>query len=226
MTQDSADETRLNFDDTLFGIRDGVKYEDLSTIYKHIENLGYELKTLNRGYSLEEVQEKLLTEGPSAFLRLTRLQEDILPKAPPKKAWQSVAERLALLGPAKDLTIVDPFLFSETMNAHQIPQYSQQLAALIGPIVTSNASITCVVDKLNKDVLRATEAQLALSRPNVSISAKQTNHFHDRFWIADRSKGVVVGTSLTGIGKRVFFIDALSAADVVSVVDELGGLGI
>lgn len=226
MTQDSADETLLNFDDTLFGIRDGVKYEDLRTIYKHIENLGYELKTLNRGYSLEEVQEKLLTEGPSAFLRLTRLQEDILPKAPPKKAWQSVAERLALLGPAKDLTIVDPFLFSETMKAHQIPQYSQQLAALIGPILTSNASITCVVDKLNKDVLRATEAQLALSRPDVSISAKQTNHFHDRFWIADRSKGVVVGTSLTGIGKRVCFIDALSATDVGSVVDELGGLGI
>lgn len=225
MTQDSADDTILNFDATLFGIRDGIRYTHLTRIREFIESFGYEMKMLDRGYSLEEVQEKLLTVGPSAFLRLMRLQEDILPKAPSKAAWQSVAERLAILGPATELTIVDPFLFSETIKAQQITQYSQQLAALIDSIVTSEASVTCVVDRLNEDVFQATKAVLALSKPDVSISVKQSRHFHDRFWIADRSKGVVVGTSLTGIGKRVFFIDALSTADVGSVVEELDGVG-
>lgn len=226
MTHDSGDDTLINFDDTLFGIRDGVTYTHLRLICKYVEDLGYELKTVEKGESLEEVQEKLRTEGARAYLKQMRLQEDISPKAPPRNAMQFVSERLARLGPTGELTIVDPYLFPNSLKSHEIPEYTKLLSGLIASAVASAATVTCVVKEKNGDVIDALNAELVARGLEVSVTIKQTDNFHDRFWIADRSKGVVVGTSLRGLGKRIFFIDALSASDVGSVVQELVGLGV
>ncbi|PYG98307.1 hypothetical protein CVV67_21710 [Arthrobacter stackebrandtii] len=226
MTHDPVDDTVLNFDDTLFGIRPNPSYRDLMRIDKFVEDLGYRMPMLDRGYSLEEVKEKLRTEGPSAFLNLMWVQEDISPKAPPNEAWMFVAKRLAKLGPSNDLIIIDPYLFPKTPSLG-VEGYAKYLAELISPVLTPVATVTSVVNKVtSEDVMKAVQAELAVLKPGVSWSVKKTEHFHDRFWITDRSKGVVVGASLNGLGSRVFFIDALKAADVGSVVGELRALGL
>lgn len=48
----------------------------------------------------------------------------------------------------------------------------------------------------------------------------ESNDFHDRFWIADRARGLVIGTSLNKIGSRIFFVDQLSGSDVKAVLAE------
>ena len=45
-------------------------------------------------YSLEEVQERLVEEGPGSFVNMTWLQEDISPKEPPNTAEQRMSDRM------------------------------------------------------------------------------------------------------------------------------------
>jgi hypothetical protein len=54
----------------------------------------------------------------------------------------------------------------------------------------------------------------------------RSRSFHDRFWIADRSRGTILGASLNKIGSRIFFIDALSDQDVGAVLSELASCGV
>ena len=44
----------------------------------------------------------------------------------------------------------------------------------------------------------------------IPIQVKFTADFHDRFWIAGRSKGLCCGTSFNGVGKRISCINTLS----------------
>jgi hypothetical protein len=45
--------------------------------------------------------------------------------------------------------------------------------------------------------------------------------FHDRFWLADGARGLVVGTSLNGLGKRYALVDFMQPSDVRDVVQAL-----
>lgn len=226
MNDDSLDNIFIDFSNYVFAIRPNPTYSDLMRITDFAEDIGYEMPFREQGYSLEEVQEKLQSEGQSAFLELMTFQEDISPKAPPKTAQQFIAERLNALGPTSDLIIVDPYLFP-TKPKLGVEGYAKYLAELISPIVVPDARVKCVVNtKANQNVIESVEKELASSGTCVSISITRTEHFHDRFWIADRSKGVVIGTSLNGLGGRVFFMDTLSGADVGFLVHELEGIGI
>lgn len=49
-----------------------------------------------------------------------------------------------------------------------------------------------------------------------------SKNFHDRFWIADRERGLIIGSSLNKIGSKIFLIDRLSEADVAAIVAEIG----
>ena len=55
--------------------------------------------------------------------------------------------------------------------------------------------------------------------PGVQIKDAVTDKFHDRYWIdADTTRGVIVGTSLNGIGKKVSMIDYASPGDSSELV--------
>lgn len=175
-------------------------------------------------YSLEDVQEKLRAEGPAAFLRTVRLQEDVSARASLQSADQFVAERLARLAPAGNLVIVDPYLFPPRPDPNAA-EYGQRLAGLIAPLLTEGAAVTAVVnERASPEVEAVTLRALAASSPGIKLKVLRTENFHDRFWIADRARGVVIGASLNGIGRRIFFIDQLRDADVATVVREVESL--
>ncbi|OOE39103.1 hypothetical protein BZG06_15875, partial [Salinivibrio kushneri] len=49
-----------------------------------------------------------------------------------------------------------------------------------------------------------------------------TNDFHDRFWINPvNQKGLIVGTSINGIGKKISLVDKLQDQDVEVILNEL-----
>ena len=55
-------------------------------------------------------------------------------------------------------------------------------------------------------------------KAGLAVTVRYTNTFHDRFWIADQTKGVFCGTSLNGIGIRYSLADYLKEEDVQEIV--------
>lgn len=224
MTDDSFDDLIIDYADARFELRPHPTYSDLMRINALANELGYQMPFSMKQYSLEDVQEKLRSEGPAAFLGTVWLQEDVSPKAPVQSADQFVAERLARLAPAGDLVIVDPYLFPPRPDP-STAEYGQRLASLIAPLLAERATVTAIVnERANAEVEDATLRALVALSPNATLTVRRTEDFHDRFWIADGARGVVVGASLNGIGRRIFFIDQMRDADVAAVIREVNNL--
>lgn len=220
------DEHIINYAEARFEIRPYPTYGHLKQIDELVTSLGYKFPFSSKQYSLEDVQEKLRSEGPNAFLRIIRAQEDISPKAPFKDARTLVVERLQRLGPTRDLVIIDPYLFPGNPQLG-VDEHTEFLANLISSLLEPDAVVKCVVNtKTDAGVVELTSTKLEAKVRGVSFEIHQTNDFHDRFWIADRKRGTVVGTSFNGLGGKLFFIDELKPGDVASLSEELFKLGI
>lgn len=218
---DAGDEVYVRDDHNAYGFVPNLTYSDLMRIASFAETLGYDTKIRDLGYTLEEVQKRLREDGPSAFLRLKRIQEDVSPKAPAKQAIQYVAERLDRLAPQDELLITDPYLFSSSARK-DIEAYSQSVADLIAPLLANSAKLIAIVDKdaSHREVRDAVLDRLAAARDVTDIRVVESKDFHDRFWIADRCRGVIMGTSLYKIGRKIFFMDTLSESDIAAVLAE------
>lgn len=48
-----------------------------------------------------------------------------------------------------------------------------------------------------------------------------TDEIHDRFWIINRKKGFLTGTSINGIGKKYCLIQSIESDDVKAIIDIL-----
>ncbi|UBH25198.1 hypothetical protein KW076_03130 [Micrococcus porci] len=218
---DAGDEVYVRDDHNAYGFVPNLTYSDLMRIASFAKTLGYDTKIRDLGYTLEEVQKRLREDGPSAFLRLKRIQEDVSPKAPAKQAIQYVAERLDRLAPQDELLITDPYLFSSSARK-DIEAYSQSVADLIAPLLANSAKLIAIVDKdaSHREVRDAVLDRLAAARDVTDIRVVESKDFHDRFWIADRCRGVIMGTSLYKIGRKIFFMDTLSESDIAAVLAE------
>lgn len=214
----SMDDVPINMGPLVIG--PNLTYGHLLKINEYAKGLGYTVRESRKEYSLSEVKERLRCEGPSAFLRIVPVQEDISPKSPLPSARVFVEERLAKLAPARELIITDPYLFVGD------PEYAQWLAKLMASVLVEDGHVICVVNKgMDHEVKKLTEQELIRLMPNVSLKVLRSNNFHDRFWIADRDRGVIVGASLNGIGRKIFFMDNLPSVDVEDVVQEIALIG-
>jgi len=200
-------------------------HDDVLTLADQAEALGYRLLFREAGYTLEEVSSRLREEGASSFLRIVRLQEDISPKAPTLSVEQYIGERLARLKPQSELVITDPYLFTSTRQ-NDASDYGQSVARIVSPLLSAGASLIVVVDPKPSDpiVEQAVISALKSNQSSLQFKVIRSGDFHDRFWIADRARGVIMGTSLNKIGHKIFFIDALTSPDVAAVMAELDGL--
>lgn len=150
------------------------------------------------------------------------LQEDISPKAPAPTVEHRMAERMRKLAPRSELIITDPHLFTDGRK-NDSRAYAESVVRIIEPALTQGLRITTLVSSLgNNATVRAAVLDALHSRgPNLNIGVVETADFHDRFWIADRERGLIVGASLNKIGGRIFLVDELSRADVKAVLNEV-----
>ena len=199
-----------------------LTHEDALLISAEAERLGYTMGFRRADYSEEEVQAQLEDRGPSSFLDVTWLEEDISPKAAPPTAAARLATRLHKLAPKTDLIITDPYLFTSSRKK-DAAAYAASVGTILGPALSSGLRITAIVDPRNTDtnVQAAVEAELRTHAENLHLEVVTSEDFHDRFWIADRSRGLIIGASLNKIGRKIFFVDELSTGDVVSVLEEV-----
>lgn len=199
-----------------------LTHEDALQLVRRAGELGYRMLFRRADYSLEAIQARLVDEGPSAFLNSTWLQEDISPKAPPATAEQRMAERMRKLAPTAGLIITDPYLFTRS-RVKDSGVYAASLGTMMAPALMKGLQITAVVKPSENDpmVRAAVETELRARQPGLSLRVVESDDFHDRFWIADRARGLIIGASLNKIGRRIFFVDELSDTDVAAVLSEV-----
>lgn len=204
-------------------------YELLKQIDETLrEKLGLELRIINLGrYVYDECKRLIRSEGISSVMSTVHLQEELMPKATDLLDNHLIVcilrDKLIQLSPSNELIIVDNYLFPKDFkNTSKRRDYLQLFKDILAPIITRIKKINFVTQPdYNRDLL--TELSYSLSKLNarLSVTCETTNDFHDRIWIVDRSKGLFVGTSLNGIGKRYALVDVIRDEDTKQIVNIL-----
>lgn len=199
-----------------------LTHTDALKLSSSAQELGYRMLFRRADYSIEQIQQQLVERGPGSFLNMVWLQEDISPKAPAPTAEQRLAARMRKLAPSDELIITDPYLFTGSRK-HDSQEYADSVVRMMEPALTPGLRITALVSSLgNNSIVRAAVLDGLRARvPNLDIKVVEADDFHDRFWIADGERGLIIGASLNKIGGKIFFVDELSRSDVKAVLDEV-----
>lgn len=168
-----------------------------------------------------EIKRLLLEKGISYLWHLVELQEDILPRTADVPALLRILQNmLRRIAPTEELIIVDRYLLPKAC-----PDCLDTLNGLISPISDSVSRIVLVTRKEHDSGLLS-DLRTALKNRKCEVLHGVSENFHDRFWIADRSRGLFVGTSPNGPGKRYALADYMVQDDVRTIIEALsvGGL--
>lgn len=173
-------------------------------------------------YALKQAKELLKNKGASYVLSIEDLSEAVLPQASMDERlplYRILNEFLANLAPQQNLTIIDPFFFAERQD---LDQFMEGFQTVFEQFVTSVTHFTFITSsKINHNLYQRVAGYLNDLNERLTVAHHITSDFHDRFWIADQSKGIFVGTSLNGIGKKYSLADYMRDDDVTAVVEEL-----
>lgn len=125
----------------------------------------------------------------------------------------------SILIDAESLIIVDPYVFSgPRSSAEQISNDLKKSARIGGK---SLRRVHFVYDSDNVTATLRSSVRKLLATESVKMTEAQTGELHDRVWIADRKRGIVVGTSLNGIGERAAFLLPLPEPDLTALLEFL-----
>ncbi len=162
-----------------------------------------------------EAAELLREQGPTAILRRQALTEAVLPDGTSRAdLLDTLCYQLNRCGPTQSLLIVDPYLFPKAADA----SYLTDLISLIEPALKAGAKLRIATKQDHDQALNAAFMNSVSALQNgAPPELKLTDVFHDRFWIADGERGMFVGTSLNGIGRRYAMTDYLAVDDAREV---------
>jgi hypothetical protein len=169
----------------------------------------------------------VLNKGPSVVIGgASKMEEAVLPDGVPRSTLaDTLRYMLTQMKPTQELLIIDPFLFPPDLQQHPDPSYLPYLEMILGPTLAAIDQLR-IVTKANRH--QATEnAFVAMAQGKkgaLVITQKYTDAFHDRFWIGDGGRGLFIGTSLNGIGKRYSLTDYLKDDDAADIYGRYNAL--
>ena len=166
-----------------------------------------------------EVKKLLLEHGISYVWQLVHLQEDLMAPSQNRPVLTAILKKMIRkLAPKQDFVIVDRYLLPKRSSndylnmlfdiIKSVVKQTQQLV-----IITASNYDSGIWDKLRK--------RLHTLNPNCRVTHRCSESFHDRFWIADNKRGLFLGTSLNGLGRRYALVDYLAASDVQEIITAL-----
>ena len=199
-----------------------IEAELLKELGNRLQQRGIEVYILDVDtYCLEMCHKLIMEKGPRYILSLERLQEEVLPKIGSIDLLIKVLSNyLQALSPSKDLTIVDRYFFS--VKSSDRAEYLCTFREIFGLLIPKVAMVRFITKPdhdraLYKDI----KSVLIDLNPEINVVHKMTNDFHDRYWIADEVKGLFIGTSLNGIGRKYELTDFMKDEDTAIIVKEL-----
>jgi len=123
----------------------------------------------------------------------------------------------------KYLIVTDPYIFS--LSWREDLEYTKKVLKAVLEVAPNIKKVIFIVDesKVNSEVKEEIKSYLRERGKEVYITSWSNEApFHDRFWIfcstERHCRGLVSGTSLNGIGKRISLVDTLSDKDVEDIL--------
>lgn len=147
-------------------------------------------------------------KGNSALLGLI-----VSPSMSIDETTKGIAESLDCIKGAKKIVIIDPYFYKAGSSADQ-----DLVRNLLSAISASLEEIIFITNGTvdYKDAIHRMVRELY---PNIKVQDFSTKAFHDRYWIdPERKIGVVMGTSLNGLRKKIALIDKINESDVVELL--------
>ncbi|PGE91764.1 hypothetical protein [Bacillus toyonensis] len=148
--------------------------------------------------------------------------EMLTPAVSRGRHWGSRERKTALVqleqfvSGSKKVVIIDPYFYRGGNSESEDEQYIQDLIKIVPPQNIDQLHIISNKDHQSVAIKRQVEEKYGLKLTN-----SFTFRFHDRVWIADGLKAILVGTSLNGIGRKLSFLLPLPYYDLENLMQEL-----
>lgn len=158
--------------------------------------------------------------GLGSLFHYSMIMEDITsPSMTFNEIEKIILKFTSQLNGAKKVLITDPYLYAKNPNIvlfekvlKSFEDDLQELILVTNKTKVAQRDIVTTINKINS---------------KIKITEFETEDFHDRFWInVNDESGIVMGTSLNGLGKRIALIDKLSHADVLHILQEAKQIGV
>lgn len=164
----------------------------------------------------EEFLEHVSNHGFESLFNYTISMEDITsPSMTVNKVEEIIHKFVMNLDASERLLIIDPYFYASSNFTDTIDIFSR----LISSISINLKEVTFITNGRKVDTKIAMHAAIKSIQPNIAINDFSTDEFHDRFWLdPDRLIGIVMGTSLNGLGNKISLIDKLADHDVKEIV--------
>jgi hypothetical protein len=117
------------------------------------------------------------------------------------------------------LIVVDPYVFSGTRESASAIADEFKRAARVGGKFLKRVHIVCNAGHTTQAV--RSEIVALCAKHQVHLTERHTDTVHDRVWIADRTRGLVIGTSFNGLGSRAAFLLPLPKPDLSAMLKYL-----
>ena len=177
-------------------------------------------------FDYEKCKQLIKSEGITSLMSMVHLQENIMGRfTDVGHKYLIVAmlrDKLKGLSPSNEIIIVDRYIFPSFRSTEDRKDYLTLFTDIFSPTISNIKHmnfITC--PKYNTDLFSDFKESLIRLNPELSVVCKTTKEFHDRFWIIDRTKGLFIGTSLNGIGKRYALVDIIRDNDTKDLMNVL-----
>jgi len=156
------------------------------------------------------VREECPLQGASALSQLLAL---------PGARAEALRELRDFTADTTRLTILDPYFFAgKALGAGAIAQDFKQTARVENGRLRT---VHVVRDDRNDTKAVFTSMNRVLRASRVRLTHSATREVHDRVWISDAVRAVVVGTSLNGLGSLAAFILPLPKPDLDAILEFL-----
>lgn len=120
---------------------------------------------------------------------------------------------MSKLNGVKHLLIIDSFFYDDK------PECLLLLEKIVRSMSSKLEMVTLITHGKRLSMQPGMHNVFSTVVPGIQINDVVTEDFHDRYWIdVENTKGVMLGTSLNGIGKKIAMIDHANVADTREIV--------
>lgn len=174
-------------------------------------------------YFREDFIDEVVKNGFISMLNFSIAMDDITTPGMHINDIELVFHKFVMtLKPIETLIIIDPYFYPKTSDIDEI---SQKFIRLISPVINDLKKIVVISNGNHKSSIDGYISKLREENQNLEVNNHFSNDFHDRFWLnATENRGIVVGTSVNGIGKKISLVDTLASSDVEQVLKELSSI--